>query len=225
MADNIVKIGNRPLARYRDQTLESRYELARRFVERFPIGEVIPTEVFDAWGIEIGFLKVVPLDAPLDSPEWRMNVDQRAKLKSEINLGGICDNFDDQDKFQVVIGEHAKSLKVMQFLAFIDEETESFATDLDKSVGNRVKKIEKLIATCNSETLNEQQRIKAITTLQSVKKYRRQHRYFMTEFLNEFAELQQLLEAPRQGVISKLIAPQETLSLAFEKPTSEEVPA
>ena len=213
--NNIIKIGNHALSRFKEGTLQGRYELAKKFIERFPIGEVILTETFDKWGIEIGEVHEVAPDLSIRSPEWRFRVDQRSRLKNEINLGGICDHFQDCDKFQIIINEQAKSLLVVQFLAFIDEETENFAVALDRSVKNRAKKIEKLISSCNYEYSTEAQRIKAVTTIQSLKRYCRQHNYHMNEFLQEFAELQALLEAPKQGVLSNLLEAPVTAQLPF----------
>jgi hypothetical protein len=65
------------------------YELALKFIPKFPLGTLIANEDFDQWGYEVGELGPVSEETQIGSPEWVFHVQQRNQLRSNLNNGGM----------------------------------------------------------------------------------------------------------------------------------------
>lgn len=97
-----TSIATRNTSKHKEKTLEDRLDLARRFLDRFPLdSEAFDEADLDRLGVELGNLAAVPDGVKRNSAEWRNRLIERHNFKAEINLGGKCSRLGD-DQFQLV---------------------------------------------------------------------------------------------------------------------------
>jgi hypothetical protein len=195
-------------AAHRPETLNQQFDLARRFLEAFPIDAPFSHERFDQWGIEVGEIEHFPGELKKGSKEALFRLKQRMDLKGKINLGGMSPNFSTAQKFQLEIEETGKSCRVVSLMTAIHGMHSDLPSATLKRVKGRRRDLELMISAIGIGNLGLEQRLLAEQALRSTGNYELMLEPLGEIIANDLRALERSLEAAGQGNLMTMIEDQ-----------------